>query len=65
MDITAIISFVTENGGQILAAIGALYLAATAVAAITPTKADDEFLGKAKGWLLRIGLDFSKKPPKE
>ena len=62
MDITAIVEFVTSNGPSILAAIGAVYVAATAVAALTPTKADDEFLGKLKGWLLRVGLDFSKKP---
>jgi hypothetical protein len=46
MDIASVVSSVTENYDTILAVIGALVTAATAIVALTPTPKDDAILAK-------------------
>lgn len=53
-DIQQIIGFFHNNGQEILAGIGGLYLFLLAVVHATPTKKDDELLGKAYDFVHRI-----------
>lgn len=55
------ISWITENYTSILAALGAVYSAATVVAAITPSDKDDTFLEKIGSYADRIGLKIKGK----
>jgi hypothetical protein len=61
--IETIKSFVGEHGAGILAILGAIYVLATAIAAVTPTTKDDAILAKIREWLLRFGMDLSKHQP--
>lgn len=58
---TEIYNFLSENWTNILAAIGAIYTAASAVALLTPTDKDDTFLDKVGYWADRIGLKLKGK----
>lgn len=59
--------WINENWEHILAAVGALYLAALAIVKLTPTPKDDEALAKvatvAKGVALVFGLKAKAAPP--
>lgn len=51
-----IIQYVQTNWESILAALGAFYAFATAVAAVTPTTKDDDLLSKIGRVADRLGL---------
>ncbi len=53
--------WITENWANVLTALGAVYAAATAVAAVTPTDKDNTFLDKVGKWADRIGLKIKGK----
>jgi len=54
-------NWITENWNNILAALGAVYTAATLIALLTPTDKDDTFLDKVGKWADRIGLKLKGK----
>ena len=54
-------NWLTENYEGILKALGAFYIFASAVALITPTDKDDNFLDKIGAWADRIGLKIKGK----
>lgn len=54
-------NWITENWDLVLQALGAIYIAATAVAAITPTDKDNTFLEKVGKWADKIGLNLKGK----
>lgn len=56
-----IITFVTENWDSILAALGAVYAAATAIALVTPSDKDNTVLQKIGKIADRIGLKLKGK----
>lgn len=53
-------SFLLDNYLDILAAIGAVVTAATAITALTPNKRDDEIVGKVRKVLDFISLRLMK-----
>ena len=50
------IAWITANGAQIVAAIGAVVIAARVIVKLTPTPADDSVLDKVVSVLKHIGL---------
>ena len=62
MDILmAIVNFVKDHGKEILEALGALYAFLLIVVKITPTKKDDELLGKIAGFVHSVAGFFGVK----
>lgn len=51
-----VIAFLTGNLDKIGIAIGAVVAALVAIAAITPTKKDDEIIGKIQAILIKLGV---------
>lgn len=51
-------NWITENYQDVLAAIGAIYVAASAVAALTPSDWDDSLLSKVGRFFDRVGLNL-------
>ena len=49
-------TWITENWNNILAALGAIYVAATAIALVTPTDKDNTFLEKVGKWADKLGI---------
>ena len=56
-------NWISENYINVLATLGAVYTAASAVAALTPTTKDDDFISKVGRFFDRIGLNL--KTPKD
>jgi len=53
-------TWITENYTAVLQALGAVYLAATIIATLTPTGKDDTFLAKVGAFFDRIGIQLKK-----
>lgn len=49
-------NWITEHWDEILQALGAVYVAATLIAALTPTDKDDTVLDKIGKWADRLGF---------
>jgi hypothetical protein len=58
-----ILEYVIEHGDKILAIIGALYLALSIIAELTPTKKDDNLLSKIHELASGFGFDMDKLKP--
>ena len=56
-----LINWFINNKESILAALGAFYALATAIAAITPSDKDDTILGKIGMFFDRVGLNIKGK----
>lgn len=54
------LEFITTHYNEILAAIGAVVTAASAIVALTPSTKDDEVLGKIISFISRFSV-FNKK----
>lgn len=54
------ISFVTQNWQEIIAAVGGIVLAARVIVKLTPTPKDDTILEKIVGIFKHVGLHIDK-----
>ena len=54
-------NWITENWANVLAALGGIYAAASAIAVITPSDKDNTFLDKVGAWADRVGLKIKGK----
>jgi hypothetical protein len=61
--IPAILAFVQAHGADILAAYGALVVAATAIVKLTPTQSDDNALAKVVKLLDWVSTVAHRQPP--
>lgn len=59
--ISQVISFVKDNGQEILAGIGGLYLFLLMIVNLTPTPKDNEILGKVAGTVSKVLAFFKVK----
>ena len=55
------ITWIQENSESMLAVLGAFYMLATAIAAITPSDKDNTFLDKVGAFFDRVGLKIKGK----
>lgn len=54
-------NWITQHYDEVLQALGAVYVAATLIAALTPSDKDDTILRKIGTWADRLGIKLKGK----
>lgn len=62
MNLSDIVAWFSANGASIVAALGAIIIAARLIVKLTPTPADDTFLEKVVDFLKHVGLQVKDDP---